>query len=164
MRELFDFLLDPQTAVVFDIDGVLAVYEFGTHCHSACPDADWETYVRAHNPYASTRPVPEIQHFVRAKGPTRVYACSVAADFEAPGKRDFVLANYDISPDHICLVESKPQKMGFLQSVADDLALPRNRVALVEDTVKTLDAACEKGFATVHVTSFFGFGNQRPDA
>ena len=48
--------------------------------------------------------------------------------------------------------------MDFLQSVADDLALPRDHVALVEDTVKTLDAACEKGFATVHVTSFFGFG------
>ncbi|MST60817.1 hypothetical protein [Parafannyhessea umbonata] len=157
MSELFDFLLDPQTAVVFDIDGVLAVYEFGTHCHSACADADWETYVRTHDPYASTRPVPEIQRFVRAKGPKRVYACSVAADFEAQGKRDFVLANYGIAPDHICLVERKPQKMDFLQSVADNLALPRDHVALVEDTVKTLDAACEKGFATVHVTSFFGF-------
>lgn len=157
MSELFNFLLDPQTAVVFDIDGVLAVYEFGTHCHSACPDEDWETYVRTHDPYAFTRPVPQIQRFVRAKGPERVYACSVAADFEAPGKRDFVLAHYDIAPDHIRLVERKPQKMDFLQDVADDLALPRDRVALVEDTVKTLDAACEKGFSTVHVTSFFGF-------
>lgn len=157
MSKLVDYLLEPQTAVVFDIDGVLAVYEFGELSHSACPDGDWEAYVRAHDPYASSRPVAQIQEFIRQKGPARTYACSVAADYEAAGKRDFVLANYAIEPDHVRMVSAKAKKIAFLDEVAQALSLPRRRVALVEDTVATLDLACERGFTTVHVSSFFSF-------
>lgn len=160
MSKLIDYLLEPETAVVFDIDGVLAVYEFGELSHSACPDDEWESYVRAHDPYASSRPVAEIREFVRRKGPERVFACSVAADFEATGKRDFVLANYPIAPDHVRIVGDKADKLGFLDDVARVHALPRRRVALVEDTVSTLDMAYGQGFTTVHVTSFFGFGRE----
>ncbi len=158
MSALIDYLLEPQTAVVFDIDGVLAVYEFGELGHSAVPDGDWEAYVRTHDPYASSRPVAEIQEFVRRKGPERVFACSVAQDFEAPGKRAFVCNNYGIPADHVRLVPDKPLKTAFLHKVVRELSIPTRRVALVEDTVKTLDAACAEGFTTVHVTSFFGFG------
>ena len=57
MTKLMEYLLEPQTVVVFDIDGVLAVYEFGDLSHSACPDEDWEDYVRTNNPKTSSRPV-----------------------------------------------------------------------------------------------------------
>lgn len=158
MTSLIDYLLEPETAVVLDIDGVLAVYEFGDLGHAAVPDGDWKSYVLAHDPYASSRPVAEIQDFVRRKGPERVYACSVAQDFEAPGKRAFVCNNYGIPASHVRLVPEKDQKLAFMHEVARELGLPTRRVALVEDTVKTLDAACAEGFTTVHVSSFFGFG------
>lgn len=158
MSALLDYLLEPQTVVVFDVDGVLAVYEFGDLMHSARPGGDWEAYVRAHDPYASSRPIWEIQEFVRRKGPERSFACSVAADYEAPGKRAFVTENYEIPSGHVAMVATKADKLSFLEGLAFELRLPRRRVALVEDTVKTLDLACEKGFTTVHVTSFFGFG------
>lgn len=159
MTKLMEYLLDPRTAVVFDIDGVLAVYEFGDLCHSACPDEDWEDYVRTHDPYASSRPVPQIQRFVRDKGTGRVWACSQASDVEAPGKRAFVTRCYGLAPSHVVTVAQKAEKVEFLRQLAGELGVPESRVALVEDTVKTLDLVDqETGCVTVHVSSFFDYG------
>lgn len=158
MSQILDYLLEPETAVVFDIDGVLAVYEFGELCHSACPDDEWESYVRTHDPYATSRPVRQIQRFVREKGPERVWACSQASEFEAKGKRDFVLRNYDIAPDHVAIVPDKAAKVDFLRQLARGLGVEERRVALVEDTVKTLDLVCASSdCTTVHVSSFFDY-------
>ena len=156
MSHVVDYLLEPETVVVFDIDGVLAPYEFGDLCHSACPDADWETYVRENDPYAAVEPVVLIQRLIAAKGTGRVFACSVAEDYEEPGKRDFVVNGYGLPADHVVMVREKADKIACLQRLADELAVPQRRVALVEDTVKTLDAAMEAGdFVTVHVSSLF---------
>ncbi|WP_350454197.1 hypothetical protein [Slackia heliotrinireducens] len=156
MTKLIDYLAEPETAVVFDIDGVLCVYEFGDLSHSACPDDDWESYVVNQRPYDSALPVPVLQRFIQEKGPDRVFACSVAEDYEASGKLAFVTRNYAIPADHVRLVSSKPEKRAFLEELRDGLGLPEQRVALVEDTVKTLDALSDgSAFTTVHVTSFF---------
>lgn len=159
MSKLLDYLLEDQTAVVFDVDGVLAVYEFGDLSHTACPDEDWEAFVRTNDPYAHVPAVRQIQRFIECKGPGRVFACSVAQDFEASGKLAFVTANYAIPAANVRLVAQKADKVAFLREVAESLGLPERRVALVEDTVKTLDlVANTTGFTTVHVSSFFSFG------
>ena len=154
MSKVLDYMMEPQTAVVFDVDGVLAVYEFGELCHSAAPDGDWEAYVRTNDPYASVPAAPPIQRFVQRKGAERVYACSVACDYEAAGKAAFVERNYGIDPSHVQVVASKGDKVDYLRRIADELGLEPARVVLVEDTVKTLDLAMEAGFTTVHVSSF----------
>lgn len=159
MSRVMQYLAEPETAVVFDIDGVLAPYEFGDLCHSACPDEDWEAFVREHDPYAHIRPVRLIQDFVAAKGPARVFACSVAEDYEASGKRDFVTRNYAIPAENVRIVSSKAEKVEFMREVAGRLGVPERRVALVEDTVKTLNLVMDAGgFVTVHVSSLFSLG------
>ena len=159
MTKLMEYLLEPQTVVVFDIDGVLAVYEFGDLSHSACPDEDWEDYVRTHDPYASSRPVPQIQRFIKDKGIDHVWACSQASDVEAPGKRAFVTRCYELAPSHVVTVAQKAEKVGFLRQLARKLEIPERRVAIVEDTVKTLDLIVqETDCVTVHVASFFDYG------
>lgn len=159
MTKLMEYLLEPQTAVVFDIDGVLAVYEFGELSHSACPDEDWEDYVRTHDPYASSRPVPQIKRFIKDKGESRVWACSQASDVEAPGKRAFVTRCYGLVPSHVITVAQKAEKVEFLRRLAQELKVPERRVAIVEDTVKTLDLVNrETNCVTVHVSSFFDYG------
>ena len=156
MTKLLDYLAEPETAIVFDIDGVLAVYEFGELSHSACPDDEWEAFVRERDPYGHARPVSQIQRFIERKGPERVFACSVAEDYEADGKRDFVLRCYGIPADHVRIVSAKPEKLAYLEEVRESLALAPERVALVEDTVGTLNLVYETtGFTTVHVSSFF---------
>lgn len=159
LTPLLSHLLEPETALVFDIDGVLAPYEFGELCHSACPDEDWERFVVEQDPYGSMRPVRLIQDLIAAKEGGRVYACSVAMDYEADGKRDFVLRNYDIPASHVAIVAAKADKLAFLEGLRASLELEPAQVALVEDTVATLNLAFEQGgFTTVHVSSLFAFG------
>lgn len=157
MSEMLDYLAEDGTAVVFDIDGVLAIYEFGLS-HSACPDEEWGRYIRENDPYATMRPVRQIQRFVERKRPERVFACSVAGEFEALGKQRFVTANYVIPEENVLLVESSVEKIEALRRVRERLDLPERRVALVEDTVKTLNQVYEASdFTTVHVSSFFDY-------
>lgn len=159
MTSIVSYLLEPQTAIVFDIDGVLAAYEFGDLCHAAFPDGDWEAYVREHDPYATARPIALIQRLVERKGPELSFACSVAAPYEEAGKRGFVCRNYGIPADHVRMVREKADKVAFLEEVAAGLDLPQRRVAIVDDTVKTLDAiATSSEFVTVHVSSLFALG------
>lgn len=158
LTPLLSYLLEPETALVFDIDGVLAPYEYGELCHSACPDEDWERFVREEDPYGRMRPVRLIQRFVEEKGPERVYACSVAMDFEADGKRDFVLRNYAIPAEHVSIVAAKADKLAFLEEVRAALGVEPARVALIEDTVGTLNLVYEQtSFTTVHVSSLFAY-------
>ena len=159
LTPLLAYLLEPETAVVFDIDGVLAPYEFGERCHSACPDEEWERFVVEQDPYGHMRPVRLLQRFVQEKGTERAYACSVAMPYEAAGKRAFAEREYGLAPDHVAIVASKAEKLAFLERVRADLDLPAARVALVEDTVGTLNLVYEQTeFTTVHVSSFFAYG------
>jgi FMN phosphatase YigB (HAD superfamily) len=159
LTPLLSYLLEPQTAVVFDIDGVLAPYEFGELSHSACADDEWEAFVREHDPYGHLRPIRLLQDFIAQKGTERVYACSVAADFEEAGKRDFVLREYGLPTDHVRIVSAKADKLAYLEEVRSQLGVPAQRVALVEDTVGTLYLVSEQtGFTTVHVSSLFAYG------
>ncbi|MGN1360739.1 MAG: hypothetical protein ACI4VV_00520 [Eggerthellaceae bacterium] len=150
-------LADPSTAVVFDIDGVLARYEFGSLQHAAAVEGDWEAYVRENDPYRNVPPAPVLQRFIAAKDPSKVFACSVAAEYEKAGKRDFVLRHYAIPAENVLMVPSKDQKIAVLAQIARDQGLDLLQVALVEDTVKTLDAAAARGFATCHVSSFLAW-------
>ena len=165
LTPLLAYLLEPQTALVFDIDGVLAPYEFGTLCHSACPDDDWERFVREEDPYGHMRPVRLIQDLVAAKDRDHVFACSVAMDFEAEGKRAFVLRNYDIPAENVSIVTAKADKLAFLEEVQTRLEVPAARVALIEDTVATLNLVYEQtGCTTVHVSSLFALGESDDDS
>lgn len=156
MSRILDYLMEPECVVVFDIDGVLAPYEFGELCHSACPDEDWKSYVLTKHPYAHIRPVPQLQRFIQKKGAGKVFACSVAEDYEEEGKRDFVVGSYGLAPEHVLFVRSKKEKVPALKTLAATLGVPERRIALVDDAVKTLDAVMEEtGCTTVHVSSFF---------
>lgn len=157
MSEMLDFLAEEETRVVFDIDGVLAIYEFGLS-HSACPDDEWQDYIRTNDPYATMRPAWQFQRFIERKRPECVYACSVGEPYEAECKRAFVLRNYAIPEENILIVSNKQEKLDSLRRIQQQTGLPEQRIALVEDTVKTLNMVYETtDFTTVHVSSFFDF-------
>ena len=105
-KKLREYLRDQ--IVVFDIDGVLSVYEFGELSHTA--DVWEEAFVSEHdNPYCGIAPLPALQEFVASMPSEHVYVCSVAGDYEAQAKRDFVTRNYPSIPaDHVFLVATKP--------------------------------------------------------
>lgn len=142
-----------EGVIVFDVDGVLASYEFGENCHYA---PIWEeAFISAeNNPYRRVNPLPVFQQFIHTMKKENVYVCSVAAEFEQEGKRDFVLRNYDILEENIIFVESKAQKLQALREIEKKTG--EKQIAIVDDTVKTLDHIYDNSnFLTVHVSSFF---------
>ena len=158
MTRAIDFLMEPGTIVVFDIDGVLAPYEFTPRCHSVIDDDEWFELVRTGDPYGSLPPVKLIQRMIAEKGRDDVYACSVSSPDEYVGKQRFVERNYDIDPAHIRFVDAKGEKLGALRAIAAERNVPEAQVAMVEDTVKTLDAIARvSDIATIHVSSLFAY-------
>lgn len=142
-----------EGAVVFDVDGVLAVYEFGDCCHTT-PIWEEAFISRQDNPYVPIKPIPVMQEYVRELGRENAYVCSVSDTFDREPKADFVLRNYDIPAENIFFVASKSEKLDMLRALRERLG--DKQIAIVDDTVKTLDDIyLAGGFLTVHVTSFF---------
>lgn len=162
MARAVDFLMQADTVVAFDIDGVLAPYEFTPRCHSVIDDDEWFELVRTGDPYGSLPPVKLIQRMIDAKEPDNVYVVSVSSPDEYQGKQCFVTKNYHVDPAHIRFVDSKAAKLDALVQIAQERHVPQEQVAMVEDTVKTLDMiARSSSFATIHVSSLFAFDECR---
>lgn len=162
-KKMIDYLLEKETIVVFDIDGVLAVYEFGD-CRHGVDDKTWEdSFAEDDNPYTQAAPIPKLQEFVKKKGTDNVYVCSQASLYEQKPKLDFVKDNYGIPEDHVFFVVNKTEKVNVLRLLKELRNVQECRIALVEDTVKTLDSILQCGdYATVHISSFFDEPNPMP--
>ena len=154
-RPIIDLVKRNDIVVVFDVDGVLAPYEWGSEQH-AMPDAEWDKCLENNEDiYARITPVKEFVNFIRNKQHGTCYVCSRSADAEAASKRKFCIENYNIPDENIVFVKEKSDKLIFLEQLRDKLQIPENKIAIVEDTVKTLDKIAKAGdYITVHVSSF----------
>lgn len=159
MSKRFDYLLEEETTVVFDVDGVLSAFEFGELKHNGCEDGEWERFVIENKPYDKAKAIPQIKKFIEDKGIENVYACSVAEPYEEENKRNFVMREYGIPSEQIEFVRDKKEKINFLRNLAENKE--EIRVALVEDTTSTLNQIYrESDFCTIHVSSFFFYGEE----
>lgn len=73
MSKIMDFLLQPDTIIFFDVDGVLAPYEFGKlrHCIG---DYEWKQRLEAgEDLYSMISPIKLLQAFIKRKGTDNIY-------------------------------------------------------------------------------------------
>ena len=155
-------LLQKDVTPVFDVDGVLCVYEMGMFHHMAVCNKDWPEYVKTNRPYDTAHPVQQMKAFIYDKGPENVHICSVAySDEEEAQKQDFITREYGIPVENMRFVRSTEDKKTYLKELAKDKK--ECQIALIEDTLKTIDDIYETtDFLTLHVSSFFSyptFGN-----
>lgn len=155
-KAIIDAIAQPGVIVVFDVDGVLAPYEWGENNRHCMPDIDWDCRLAAgEDIYKIIQPVKCLQEFIAQKNPDEVYVCSKTGDADAKSKADFCIREYGIKPENVRLVKEKSEKLAILDTIRDELDIPEKQLAIVEDTVKTLDAiAAERAYRTVHVSSF----------
>ena len=141
--------------IVFDVDGVLATYEFGDCCHTT-PEWGEEVFKSVDdNPYCTVNPIPVLQDYIKQLSSDKVYVCSVADGHERECKAAFVTKHYAIDEQQILFVNSKKEKAEVLSRIKREN--PGVQIAIVDDTVKTLDNIWleDSSILTVHVTSFF---------
>lgn len=158
-KKLLEQLLSNGIVVVFDVNGVLAPYEWGykKHCMS---DEKWTEALEAgEDVYLRVPPIKCMQDFIKNKRIEDVYVCSKSEKAEYEFKKNFCIREYGIPEDHIKLVEHKSDKVLFLDELAEQLDVLPDDIAIVEDTVETLNKiASSRDYRTVHVSSFFEEG------
>lgn len=155
-------LLNSNMLVVFDLDGTLGIYEMGKRYHAAVENSQWQNYLRKVHPYDTMRPIPQMQMFIKDKGLDKIYVCSIAHTKEEEAqKMDFVKREYNIPESHIRFVRSSDEKVDYMKELAFVNGIMPYDIAMVEDTVQTLDKILERtDCCTVHVSSFFTYTSQ----
>lgn len=162
MKNLMNYLLQHDVVIFFDVDGVLAPYEFGKHRHCIA-DEEWDKMLEnGGDAYSIVSPIKLFQDFIKEKGTDNVYVCSKAHPEEYASKTKFCQEGYGIPSDHIFLVASKKEKLDIPRNFAITLDVPEEKIVMVEDTIETLDLIAKCGnFSTVHVSSFFAYNAKK---
>ena len=107
------------------------------------------------NPYSAISYSPKMRRFISHKDIKKVYVCSKCTAAEESGKREFVQEKYGILPENIFFVREQEDKIAVLKHIKEIENVSDQEVAIVEDTVKTLDRIRENGnYITVHISSF----------
>ena len=161
-KKLIEELTSNGMVVVFDVDGVLAPYEWGLrkHCMS---DKEWTSILESGvDMYSHVKPIKCMQDFIKNKRIEDVYICSKSEKAEYESKKNFCIREYGIPQEHVKLVEHKSDKVLFLDELLEKLNTFPEKIAIVEDTVETLnEIANTRHYYTVHVSSFFEEGKKK---
>lgn len=154
-KKVVNELLKDGIIIVFDVDGVLAPYEWGARKHCLSDEKWTEMLESGEDMYSHIQPVKTLQRFVKSKNIDEVYVCSKAEPAELKSKMAFCIREYGIIPGHIKCVKRKSDKVIFLDELSEKLDVSQSKIALVEDTIETLDSIAQiRDYFTVHVSSF----------
>ncbi len=152
---LMELLMSKETVIIFDLDGVLSLFEYGEFNHNPKVNTDWEK--EAEFLYSNkARPSKVMQKFIRDKGVENVYVLTVATHVTIEHKVKFVGRNYGIPESHVMYCEHTIDKPDAVKRIHNELYpyLCKRNVAVIEDVVKVLDRVQEYGYTTVHISSF----------
>ena len=84
MREkLREILTNEDKVIIWDVDGVLAAYEYGERNHNACLDLEWDEYLKEHDVYETARPLATLQRWMAEHASSkRMFVCTTASNME----------------------------------------------------------------------------------
>ena len=153
-----EVLNDKESVLVFDIDGVLAVMEWGEYTHYGDDDETWiQKYVYGANFYTEEFVCKRMQEFIEDKDKTRLYVISKAfCENEENDKKNFVHKYYGIPEENVFCVRSNTEKTITLIEIKKIYPeLPDYKLVMIDDTVDILTDIMEKtSFSTAHISSF----------
>jgi len=158
MSKIKEILNDKESVLVFDVDGVLAILEWGEYNHYGENDETWaKKYEKRENFYTEQYVSKRMQNFLKDKDKNRIYVITKAfSENEAEDKRDFVKKYYGIPRDHVFYVENNLDKTDVFIKIKEEYPdLPDRKFVMIDDTVEVLtDIMNKTGYTTVHVSSF----------
>lgn len=160
--ELWKLLTDKESVRFWDIDGVLAQYEYSERNHNACKESEWGDFIKQnpHFYHDNVKPIKVIQDFIALYGDyKRDYVISCTYDlFELGCKISFVDKYYPIIPrDNIFRAETRTQKLLIMRQALDLYIknTPPKNVIMIDDTTDVLSYIQENSdFTTIHISSF----------
>ncbi len=158
MSKIKDLLREKDNVLVFDMDGVLAIMEWGEYNHFDDTDDEWvKTHNTATNLYTEQYVSKRMQDYLADKNKSDVYVISKAfTDAERNSKIEFAFKYYGIPKENSYFVESNEEKVNVLSDIINNHPnVEKRKIVMIEDTTSILNEVKEKlGCSTVHISSF----------
>ena len=157
MSKIKELINDKESILVFDVDGVLAVMEFGSRFHFM-PDEEWnETLGNDINVYTEDKVSSKMKAFLSDRNMNNIYVITKISDKnESNHKIKYASKYYNIPEENIYFVREDLEKADRLleikkrnNSVADE------KIIMIDDTVDILNDVMKRtNFSTAHISSF----------
>ena len=158
MSKIKQLLLEKDNVLVMDVDGVLALQEWGEYNHFDLSDEEWSIMANKEKHFYGENLVSRrMQDYLSDKDPNLLFVISKAyTENEDESKVYFCHEYYWIPEDHIFFVRSDAEKVEvFKKIVAMFPNLPKHKIIMIEDTVSILNDIKEQtDCSTVHISSF----------
>ncbi len=157
MSKIKELLNSDDSVLVFDIDGVLAIMEFGFHNHFM-DDDEWNDMVSKNiNTYTEDKVSKTMQRFLSTRNMNKVYVVTkINEDNEIIQKKEYANKYYKILKENVYCVKNDSDKVNELLRIKDKYKeLPDENLIMIDDTVEILNDIMENtNFSTAHISSF----------
>lgn len=158
MNSIKELLNDEKSILVFDIDGVLAVLEFGEHNHYFLSDEEWDSFVDSgNNSYTEDKVSKRMQDFLKTKDKKKVYVITaIGVNKEGEYKKEYVEKYYGILPENVYYVDRNNDKTSKLLEIRKNHPDVDDRhIIMIDDTPDVLtEIQLKTDFSTAHISSF----------
>ncbi len=157
MNKIKELLKDKNSVLVFDIDGVLAVLEFGKYNHYYASDEDWDKFVEDNNLYTEDKVSKKMQQFLKDKDMNKVYVITaIGVNKEGECKKEYLKKYYNIHLDNIYFVNKNRDKTKELIKIRElNDNVDDEHIIMIDDTPEILsDIQDNTNFSTAHISSF----------
>ena len=158
VSKIKDVLKAKDSVLVFDIDGVLAVCEFGEYTHFVLTDEEWDAlYNSGKSLYSKDKVSPKMQEFLKGRDMSRMYVItSSGSKGEGEAKKDFANKYYNIPAENVYYVDRNRNKLDILKSIkAKYPELEDYKLVMIDDTCSVLNEIMYNSkFSTAHISTF----------
>ena len=158
MSKIKELLKDNNSILVFDIDGVLALLEFGEYNHYYSSDEDWDEFVNNdNNLYTEDKVSKKMQEFLKNKDKNKIYVITaIGVNKEGEYKKEFVSKYYGIYAKNVYYVDRSKDKVSTLNEIREKHPEVNDyQIVMIDDTPDVLtDIQEHTGYSTAHISSF----------
>ena len=159
MSRIKELLNDKNSILVFDVDGVLALLEFGERTHYEMNDELWkEANEKGVNYYTEDKVSKKMQKFLKNKNMDNIYVITTVLDTsnEDEFKKEYVNKYYNIKKENVIYVKNNTEKTPTIIKIKEKYPkLLDEQIIMIDDTTDILSNIMEHtNFSTAHISSF----------
>ena len=158
MSKIKELLNDKKSILVFDVDGVLALLEFGERNHYYyAQDDEWDKKVNEGlNLYTVDKVSNKMVNFLKNKDMNRVYVITnIGVQKEGEYKKEYLTKYYKIKKENIYFVNNNKKKDALIEIRNKHKDIKDENIIMIDDTPSVLSDIQDKTpYSTAHISSF----------
>lgn len=158
MTRIKELLNDKESVMAFDIDGVLAIMEWGEHNHFGLIDDDWKKACKEKViEFGEDKVSKTMLNFIKDKDLNRMHVITmVYGEREGEFKKVFAKKYYGIPEENFYTVSNNKEKVEALSKIKNKYPnVQDEKIIMIDDSTEVLNEIMKKSnYSTVHISSF----------